>query len=270
MFCSANFGSLRIYQKYNFFFTEEPIMKQNEFFSILDTIDSTNNYATGKVHAGLATHGQAWFAREQHSGKGQRGKTWNSAAGENIILSIAVNPDKLFSAKPFIFSALMANICHDFFSSYAGGDTFIKWPNDIYWNDRKAGGILIENIFRGSEWSWSVIGAGININQSLFGDHIINATSLKSITGKTYNPLDLARELQEQILDRLAGFTAEQFDEVLQYYNEHLFKRDTVVSLKKDNAVFKTKIKAVNEYGQLLTEDTMERKFEFGEVSWIF
>lgn len=244
-------------------------MEQNELFSILDTVDSTNNYATGQVHAGLAKHGQAWFAMEQFAGKGQRGKSWKSNPGQNLMMSIAINPDKLFNTKPFLFSVLVAAVCREIFTQYAGDDIKIKWPNDIYWRDRKAGGILIENIFRGSGWGWAIVGIGMNINQSIFDESVINGTSLKLITGKTHDPVVIAKEMQQLLLKKLDGIKNYEIWEYLEYYNEHLYKKGEATNLKKGNAVFKTNILSVNEYGQLLTKDTIDRTFEFGEVVWV-
>lgn len=244
-------------------------MEQNELFSILDTVDSTNNYATGQAHAGLARHGQAWFAMDQFAGRGQRGKSWKSNPGENLMMSIAVNPDKVFSTKPFLFSVLVAAVCREVFSKFAGEEIKIKWPNDIYWRDRKAGGILIENIFRGSGWGWAIVGIGININQTVFDESVMNGTSLKLITGKTCDPVIIAKELQHLLLEKLNNIRNYEIWEYLEYYNEHLYKKGEVAGLKKGNAAFQTKILSVNEYGQLLTKDTIDRTFEFGEVVWI-
>ena len=73
-----------------------------------------------------------------------------------------------------------------FFEAFAGGKTKIKKPNDIYWGDRKAGGILIENVLRGQAWTWSVVGIGINIHQMEFSHEAGQPISLKQITGETY------------------------------------------------------------------------------------
>jgi BirA family transcriptional regulator, biotin operon repressor / biotin---[acetyl-CoA-carboxylase] ligase len=242
-------------------------MNQNEIFSILDAVESTNNYAMQQVHAGLAKHGQAWYAREQWGGKGQRGKEWKSEAGENVILTVAVQPDTVFKGKPFLLSALVAAVCRDCFTEIAGEGTKIKWPNDIYWRDRKAGGILIENIFKGKDWQWAIIGIGINVNQMVFDENVGNATSLKIITEKDNDPILLARKIQKILLEKI-----EQMNDTgiyLDHLNNHLYKKNETVYLKKDNAVFETKIIAVNEYGQLLTEDVIERKFEVREMEWV-
>jgi BirA family biotin operon repressor/biotin-[acetyl-CoA-carboxylase] ligase len=239
------------------------------FFKILDKVDSTNNYAIATVHAGMATHGMAWFAKEQTAGKGQRGKEWVSNRSKNIILSIAVVPLGLLVSQQFYLSAAVALGCYDFFSKYASGATAIKWPNDLYWNDRKAGGILIENVFKGKNWNWAVMGIGININETQFSANTINAVSLKQITGKEYDVIALAKELYENIMQRYEYLQTGNFKAILEEYNEYLFKKNCTVLLKKDNARFETRIKKVNEYGQLVTEDKMERVFNWGEVEWV-
>ncbi len=267
---STKNSSLRILSKLQIlFYLQGIIMQQTELFSILDSVESTNNYAMQQVHAGLAKNGQAWFAHKQWGGKGQRGKMWESAAGENIILSIAMLSNKAFSANPFYISALVACLCRKWFAEIAGASTKIKWPNDIYWGDNKAGGILIENQFKGKALEWTIIGIGINVNQIVFDEAIANPTSLKAITGKTYEPVELAKSLHLALMDVLGNERLESLQNKLAYYNQYLYKKNEQVSLKKGNAVFKTNILAVNEYGQLLTKDVIERAFEFGEVSWI-
>ncbi len=244
-------------------------MQQNKLFSILDKVESTNNYATGLLHEGMATHGQAWFAKEQFGGKGQRGKTWKSNPGENIILSIALRPYSDFRQKPFLFSALIANECRIFFQEHAKDAIKIKWPNDIYWHDGKAGGILIENIYKNSEWQWAVAGIGININQTSFASSITNAVSLKNITGKNYDSVALAGELHEKILLAHDKLTATALAGIMKLYNGHLYKKGGAVLLKKDQAVFASSIKMVNDFGQLITEDVIERNFNVGDVQFV-
>jgi len=238
-------------------------------FNILDSVDSTNNYAMAMIHAGMAKQGMAWFAHEQTVGRGQQGKTWESSAGQNIALSIVVQPREVFFQNQFYFNAAVANACYDFYRSYAGEDVSIKWPNDIYWRDRKAGGILIENKLMGKTWKWAVIGIGININQTIFSDQLINVVSLKQITGKQYEPVSLAKELYEYVVQAVNETTEMDFPVILARYNERLFQKGKITRLKKDNMVFETRIKGVNEYGQLITEDTVERLFNFGEVEWV-
>jgi BirA family biotin operon repressor/biotin-[acetyl-CoA-carboxylase] ligase len=169
---------------------------------ILKQVDSTNNYAMAKVHEGLAKHGNAFFSPHQTQGKGQRGKVWQSMENQNIALSIVLEPLGININQQFEISVVAALGGLDFFSSYAGDESSIKWPNDIYWRDRKAGGILIENVFQGKEWRFCIIGIGINVNQGEFAAELPNPVSMKQITGKEFNPESLARELHQSILYR--------------------------------------------------------------------
>ena len=244
-------------------------MQNYDFFVVLDAIESTNNYAMEQARAGLAIHGKAWFANEQWGGKGQRGKKWVSNKGENIVMSLIVKPSKLFAANPFYLSMLVANICRQFVADKTNLQTFVKWPNDIYIDDRKAGGILIENIFVGKEWQWAVIGIGINVNQEQFEFTENNPISLKSATEQDYIPIALAKELAQLIITFINKVDNEELKNIYSIFNQHLYKKNQLVFLKKETAVFETTIIAINEYGQLITEDTIERIFNVGEVEWV-
>jgi len=166
-----------------------------ETLSFLPRVDSTNNYAMAQIRAGLAKHGNGYFAAEQTAGKGQRGKGWQAEPGANIILSLVLQPHWLQVSRQFHLSAAVALGCYDFFHSLAGDDTSLKWPNDIYWRDRKAGGILIENLLSGNSWQFSVAGIGLNINQTHFPDALANPVSLRQITGREWDVPHLIKEL---------------------------------------------------------------------------
>ncbi|MEJ7820957.1 MAG: biotin--[acetyl-CoA-carboxylase] ligase, partial [Chitinophagaceae bacterium] len=168
--------------------------------TILTSVDSTNNYAMGMVRDGLAKHGEAWFSYEQTHGKGRRGKMWKAEKGKNIILTIVVSTRFLTVYQQFYLSVAVSLACLEFYKKYAGDETKIKWPNDIFWNDRKAGGILIENVVKGNDWQWAIIGIGININQTEFSvDGVFVPVSLKQITGREYDVIALANELYEMV-----------------------------------------------------------------------
>jgi BirA family transcriptional regulator, biotin operon repressor / biotin---[acetyl-CoA-carboxylase] ligase len=238
-------------------------------FIILKSVDSTNNYAMALVQNELAAGGEAIFAMEQTSGKGRRGKAWLSKKGDNIILSIIAQMQWLSVQQQFQLSAAVAVGCHEFFSKYSKESIKIKWPNDIYINDRKAGGVLIENIIHGSLWQWAVVGIGLNINQLSFEHAIENPISLKQITGETYDVIQLSRELHEIILEKIHSIQPGNFSCLLAAYNESLFCLHKKVKLKKGNIVFETEIVGVSESGELITKDTMERRFGFDDVTWI-
>ncbi len=133
-----------------------------------------------------------------------------------------------------VASVIVSLACYDFFSYYAPDDTKIKWPNDIYWKDRKAGGILIENFLRGDTWNFSVIGIGININQTLFSPHIPNPVSLKQITGKTFNVIDLAKELCTYLEARWQQLKVKSGDTLIAEYFSIMYKAGETITLNKN------------------------------------
>src|SRR5690242_17711859 len=161
---------------------------------ILDCVDSTNNYAMALIKKGKINCAAAVFAKEQTHGKGRRGRQWKSNPAENIILSVAVPMQWQSISKQFEISVAAALSCYDLFQKYILGNLFIKWPNDIFIGDSKAGGILIENVIKGNIWQWSVVGIGLNINQEEFEEGIQKASSLKLASGKNFDVLELAEE----------------------------------------------------------------------------
>jgi BirA family biotin operon repressor/biotin-[acetyl-CoA-carboxylase] ligase len=231
---------------------------------ILSSIDSTNIYAMQEINDGLATHGKAYFTFEQTAGKGQRGNKWHSEPGQNMMLSVVLIPKNLSSSDIFFGSAAIATGCFDFFSAIAGEETRIKWPNDIYWRDRKAGGILIENIFAGQKWKYSVVGIGININQVLFDPALSNPVSLRQITGKTFNIQALLDELFACLSIRWNQLYEDK-QSILTLYNEKLYKKNCIIRIKKDTRSFYATLKGVTANGQLEVFSTSTEYFTHGE-----
>ena len=270
---------MQLYSKVQFLYQSLHMHPSNSAFTVLDSVDSTNNYAMAKVHAGLAKHGDGSFAHHQTTGKGQRGKNWHTGNGENIALSIVIEPFPLLIPEQFKLSAAIALACFDFFSSYAGEETKIKWPNDIYWRDRKAGGILIENVIGKSaaidkqanktSWKFAIAGMGININETHFDPLLSNAVSLKQITGKDFQPVELAKELHQIVLKRIGELSAKPFEVLLRQYNSNLYRINHLVRLRKNNIEFESLVKGVTATGQLFTTDRIDNFFDFGEVEWI-
>lgn len=237
-------------------------------FIELFTIDSTNNYAMGKAHEGLASHGTVYITQHQTAGKGQRNKSWTANAGENITMSCVLEPSGPNTIRPFLLSAAIALGCLDLFNDYTKGDATIKWPNDIYWRDRKAGGILIENIYRASQWQFAIAGIGLNLNQTQFPSNLPNPVSLKQITGREHNRLQMAHELCARLDARYHQFLQND-NNLLEEYNRNLFRVGENVRLKKDNIVFQATVIGASPMGQLVTRDAIEKRFDFGEVEWV-
>ena len=238
-------------------------------FIILEKVDSTNNYAMGLVQKGVANSGDAVFAMEQTNGKGRRGKSWESLKGQNIILTVISDMQWLPVLSQFHLSVAAALACHDFLSGYVENDIKIKWPNDIFINDRKAGGILIENVIKGHLWQWATIGIGINVNQENFTTGSFIPISLKELTGKSFNVQTLAKELHENVLAKISDLKNGSYNKMLEAYNKNLFARYKNVKLKKGNIIFETTVQGISSSGELITKDAIERSFSFDEVEWM-
>ena len=244
-------------------------------FTELTEVDSTNIYAMNQVKTNLAGHGAAFLAQKQWAGKGQMGKVWEAETGQNILLSVVLDPKKLvfdgLALEPSMVSMLVAVGCFNFFITYAGDETRIKWPNDIYWRDRKAAGILIENSFRGPIWQWSIAGMGVNLNQTGFGMELTKAVSLKQITGKTFQVPALAKELCSHIEAALQIVVDKGPDTLLALYNNVLYKKGEQVLLDIEGQKINATICRVlsNGYLEIETENGSKQSHALGAIQWL-
>jgi BirA family biotin operon repressor/biotin-[acetyl-CoA-carboxylase] ligase len=236
-------------------------------FHTLASTDSTNNYAMGLVQQGLAHHGCAVFARNQTAGKGQRGRVWVSEADQNIALSVVLKPSCTLDQQ-FLLSMFAAVAVAEWLSTLVGDETRIKWPNDLYWRDRKAGGILIENLIQGRSWTFAILGIGININQVTFPEGAGRPVSVRQITGKTFDPLEQAYRLCDQLQHRETWLRVGQESTLVEAYNALLYKKGEEVSLQTQAGILQTRIQKVDEKGLLHTQDTVARQFVHGSVEW--
>jgi BirA family transcriptional regulator, biotin operon repressor / biotin---[acetyl-CoA-carboxylase] ligase len=258
-----------IYFALSKYFRKESLVIGQPFY-ILDKVDSTNNYAMEQVNIGTVTSGTAWFAMEQTAGKGQRGKQWLSPPGENIMLTIALQPGMLPLSRQFMLSVTVALGTWDFFSRHAGDETGVKWSNDIYWRDRKAGGILIENILRGNTWQYAIIGIGLNINQTAFPAHLPNPVSLRQITGKEWDAISLAKELCACLHERIQQLHPSTYESLLNEYKSKLFRLQQPGLYRMNGEYFEGIIRDVLPDGRLCLEKNGEILYlNFGEVEFV-
>lgn len=236
----------------------------------LMTVDSTNNYAMGRVNEGAVTEGTVYCAYQQTAGKGQREKVWLTEPGMNILLSAVLQPGWLALSDQFLLSATVALGVYDFFSGYAGDLTKIKWSNDLYWGDRKAGGILIENVLRGNNWSYAIAGIGININQVGFPAPLPNPVSLRQITGRTYDVKSLATELCAHLDRRYRQLRdGSGRSGILEDYVARLYRLDETASYRMNGQTFEGVIRGVQPDGKLILEkDGRVLQVDFGEIAF--
>lgn len=221
------------------------------------------------VRESMAKHGMAVAALDQTAGKGQRGKSWHAQPGKNIALSVIIKTNTLKTEQQFCLSMAVALGAYDFIKKYVPAELAIKWPNDLYWRDRKTGGILIENVFSGGKWKWAVAGVGININQNSFNKSLPNPVSLRQITHREFDIPKLLQELYEKIMRRAESLETQPPEKLLKEYNRCLYRLHEKVKLKKGSQTFETTITGISMHGQLCTRDAMDRQFDFGEVEWL-
>ena len=241
-------------------FSKEPIE--------LDSIDSTNNYTLGMKETLPFKEGLVVTANFQTSGNGQRGKSWESSIGDNLLISIVVEPN-IPSKNQFLLSKCVALALYDLLTLYTD-DISIKWPNDILVGKQKIAGILIQNILKGNAITHSVIGVGVNVNQTKFKAYFPQATSLKLLLNKTFNISIIQEELLKCLAERIKQLRngADQEKE----YLSALFLNNKVASFESEGQQFMGIIKGVSQNGklQIQLEDDIVTEFDNQEVKFLF
>ncbi len=235
----------------------------------LDATPSTNQILSEMPPVQLAGCGKAVVTFVQTQGKGQRGNTWLSEPGKNIHYSLQYGPNNIPSHNQFLISQAVSLVVKTFLNEYTTGIT-IKWPNDIYWKDKKLGGILIEHQIKGSYVEQSIIGIGLNINQTTFPSELPDAVSLSGITGQTYDLTVLTQKLHQSLCKELDALTMEQEEDIQRFYVNNLYHRDGFHPYSDINGPFDARICGIGAQGNLLLEleDGSVRTYTFKEVQY--
>jgi BirA family biotin operon repressor/biotin-[acetyl-CoA-carboxylase] ligase len=234
---------------------------------ILPVVDSSNNYAMQQIHDGKAVHGFACMALEQTSGKGQHGKKWYSGKSKNLALSVILVPEHISLENQFLLNAFITVCIAGFLDGFRPGFK-IKWPNDLYYHDRKAAGILIENIIRGKTWKFAVVGIGINVNETGFLPELNHAVSLQQLTNKEEDLFTTAQNLLFHINKNWNAFLEDQ-SAIIKVYNQYLYKKGELVQFRQKNSLFSKTIQQVTEKGVLVCGNGEESRFRHGEIEWV-
>lgn len=243
-----------------------PIEKLNE-------VSSTNDYLSGLCKEGRANEFYTVIAEKQTCGKGQRGNVWESEEGKNLTFSLVLYPTTFEANKQFFLSMLVAVSIVDALTDYTEGFS-IKWPNDIYWNDKKISGILIENELEGKFLSQSIVGIGVNINQNTFHSSAPNPVSLSQIIGKDIDRKEIFGKIIHAILSGYksleTNFT-ETSKALIHLYKKYLYRKKGFYPYKDKDGIFMAKIHGIGEDGCLYLKDDRNiiRKYAFKEVTYI-
>ncbi len=234
----------------------------------LDSVDSTNNYAAKLLASGELSHGSVIMADEQTAGRGQRGASWSSGAGENLLLTIVLKPANLSVSEQFRLTQFASLGLIDLLAKYQLKGS-IKWPNDIYVNDKKLSGMLIENQVSSSTISIVLLGIGLNVNQTEFPG--LSATSIRSELGAVIPVMELAMSLFHCLNERWKSINNRGFGELDTAYLEQLYLRD-IPSLFSDEAgAFMGKIIGTTEQGMLkvVRENNEIRQYDLKEIQFM-
>lgn len=241
---------------------------------VLSKINSTNTYLLQQAKTKSLTENEkktveVCVAEEQTEGRGRQGKPWYSPKGRNIYCSLAFH-----LAKPVTYisqlSLAVAVIVIDSCKRYGVEQLFqLKWPNDLYYNNRKLGGILIESVIAHLGGSTIVIGIGLNI--SLPPKHPFLATSidLQTILSKPVDRNKLIGILIDEMLFKIPYFFAHGFQTFLSKWQEHDMLQNKFVVIKQNDAEIAGFAQGINEQGELLVRDPQGRvqTFRCGDVS---
>jgi BirA family biotin operon repressor/biotin-[acetyl-CoA-carboxylase] ligase len=230
-------------------------------------INSTNIHLHELMRTNSLPEGFVLRTDFQTAGKGQIGNSWESEKGKNLLFSILLYPEQIAIEDQFVLSQIVSLAMVKVLSEFAEGFQ-IKWPNDIYWNDKKIAGILIENSLQGGKLKSTVIGVGLNINQKTFLSNAPNPISLYQITGNRNSIKLIMHDICKNILDLYLDL---DFNTIKTEYMQHLYRNDGYYSYTADGVIFKAKLLDVKSTGKLVLEtDTGEmRGFYFKEVAYL-
>lgn len=235
-----------------------------------EELSSTNSHAAMLIKQGEEPEGTVISATFQKEGRGQTGTRWESEKGKNLLISIILYPSLVKPEEQFSLSmAISLGIC-DFLDTKIKGCK-IKWPNDIYINDDKIAGILIESSLMGENIESCVAGIGLNINQEVFPETIANPVSLKLVAG-IENDIDQC--MKQLLIDLDARYRELLYGdrEKLRYdYISRLYRLNEFHSFKSGNILFTSRIKGISDSGMLETErdDGTREEFSFKEIDYI-
>ena len=215
----------------------------------LSTCRSTNEVAHQLLLKNEATEGTIVYTANQTAGRGQRGNTWEAAPGQNLTLSCLLRPVFLPLQHQFYLTICASLAVAGLLQPYVTEQVRVKWPNDVYAGNKKIAGILIENIAAGRSVQNSIVGIGININQTRFG--VSTATSLRLLLGRELNLEILLAELAEQLEKRYLQLRSGKHELLKQEYLRHLFRYQEWHNYIIGGQEVKGLIAGVNDFGKL-------------------
>lgn len=232
--------------------------------------NSTNSYLQTLCAKEKVEELTTVIADFQTSGRGQRGNSWESAPGKNLLFSFVLFPEFLEARRQFLISQIVSLAIKEELDNYAS-DISIKWPNDIYWKDKKICGMLIENDLMGKNICQSIAGIGININQEAFYSSALNPVSLLQITKKEYDIYEILENMMFRVQTYYDLLRENKTEMITRNYKNALFRKEGLHLFKDKHGEFLAKIVRVESDGTLVLENDKQtmKNYMFKEVEFL-
>ena len=239
--------------------------------TFLPEIDSTNTYLAGILRNTTLPEGFVLRAGIQTAGRGQKGSVWESEGEKNLLLSFLFYPSFLNTKEIFLLNKTFALAVFDFIKFWLEKNISIKWPNDIYWNNKKISGILIENSINAAVISHCIAGIGININQKIFPAGFLNPSSFVLVNQKEYDLDELFISLCSSMEARYLQLKKGDKKSIDQDYHSVLFALGKWKTYESREGAFQGCIQGVDETGKLLieTKESEIKKYDLKEIKFI-
>lgn len=235
----------------------------------LEETDSTNRYLKDISFESDADITVVWTTY-QTAGKGQGGHKWESERGKNLLFSVLLHPINVPVRRQFILSMAIALAVKNALADYSS-DFSVKWPNDIYWNDKKICGILIENSISASGFKYCILGPGIDVNQKEFYSDAPNPVSLFHILKEETDIRSLLDSVISKLTIYLESIYRGEYLNVRDEYLASLYRRNGIYPYKDNNGNFQAHIKDVTDDGYLVLQNTegLIKEYAFKEVEYL-
>lgn len=232
---------------------------------------STNQFLRDMVNAEFQSEGLVIQTEKQTAGRGYGTNGWESEEGKNLLFSLYLKPDFLAAANQFYLSKVMSLTLINVLEQISDKEGFsIKWPNDIYFNDLKIAGILMENSVQGNILSDSIMGVGLNINQKIFSDSLPNPISLAHITNKEWDKDEILMSILKIFNSEYENLMNTKFKHIKENYLKHLFRLNVKSKYFIDNQIVEGTIVGIDEFGRLeLLINNVVKIFGFKEVEFV-
>ncbi|WJJ96140.1 biotin--[acetyl-CoA-carboxylase] ligase [Algibacter luteus] len=238
----------------------------------LNAIGSTNSYLKHLNATESIADYTAVIAENQTEGRGQMGTIWNVENSKNLTFSVFKDLSEFQFESAFYISMVAALSVYRTLDLFSIPKLNIKWPNDILSENKKICGILIENVIKQNTVNASVIGIGLNVNQNNF-DNLPLASSLKLVTGKTYDLNELAITIINQLKEYFLLLNDNKLNVIKNEYVSYLFRKNKPSTFKDaEGVMFSGFIKGVSETGnlQVLLEDEILKEFDMKTITLLY